>query len=207
MRKALLLVLAAVTLSVAMAAFGADVPFLAGRVTDNAEILSPAMRSSLTAQLKSHEQRTGNQIAVLTVPSLEGDNIEDYAVRIFESWKLGQKGKDNGVLIIVVPKERRMRIEVGYGLEGVLTDGAAGRIIRNAMAPRFKAEDYDGGVEAGVKNVIGLLEGGDAPDAEEKAAGKTPQSSGAHIDEPDMTIVERILFGGSFSASSACSPG
>ncbi len=172
MRKALLLVLAAVTLSVAMAAFGADVPFLAGRVTDNAEILSPAMRSSLTAQLKSHEQRTGNQIAILTVPSLEGDNIEDYAVRVFESWKLGQKGKDNGVLIIVVPKERRMRIEVGYGLEGVLTDGAAGRIIRNAMAPRFKAEDYDGGVEAGVKNVIGLLEGGNAPDAEEKAAGK-----------------------------------
>jgi uncharacterized protein len=195
MRKALQLVLIAVTLAVAMTAFGADVPFLAGRVTDNAEILSPAMRSSLTEQLKSHEERTGNQLAVLTVPTLEGESIEDYAVAVFAAWKLGKKGKDNGVLIIVVPNERRMRIEVGYGLEGTLTDGAAGRIIRNAMAPRFKAGDYDGGVEAGVKNVIGVLEGGKAPDAEENASGKTPESSGVHINGSDITIAERILFG------------
>jgi uncharacterized protein len=195
MSKAPRLILIAAILSAAMIAFGADVPFLAGRVTDNAEILSPGMRSSLTEKLKSHEDRIGNQIAVLTVPTLGGESIEEYAVAVFAAWKLGKKGKDNGVLIIVVPNERRMRIEVGYGLEGTLTDGAAGRIIRNAMAPRFKAGDYDGGVEAGVKNVISVLEGGKVPDVEEKAAGKTPESSGVQINGSDITITERILFG------------
>lgn len=195
MRKALRLALIAGTLSVAMIAFGADVPFLSGRVTDNAEILSPGTRSALTEQLKNHEDRTGNQIAVLTVPTLGGESIEDYAVAVFSAWKLGKKGKDNGVLIIVVPNERCMRIEVGYGLEGTLTDGAAGRIIRNAMAPRFKASDYDGGVGVGVKNVIDVLEGGKGPDAEANIDGKTAESSGLHINEPDLPITERILFG------------
>jgi uncharacterized protein len=195
MRKAPRIALIAATLLAAMIAFGADVPFLAGRVTDNAEILSPGMRRSLTEQLKSHEDRTGNQIAVLTMPTIGGESIEEYAAAVFAAWKLGKKGKDNGVLIIVVPNERRMRIEVGYGLEGTLTDGTAGRIIRNAIAPRFKAGDYDGGVEAGVKNVIGVLERGKAPDAEENADNKTPESSGLHITGPDLSVTERILFG------------
>ena len=195
MRKALRFALIAATLSVAIIAFGADVPFLVGRVTDNAEILSPGMRSSLTEQLKSHEDRTGNQIAVLTLPTLGGEGIEEYAVAVFAAWKLGKKGKDNGVLIIVVPNERRMRIEVGYGLEGTLTDGTAGLIIRNAMTPRFKAGDYDGGVEAGVKNVISVLEGGKALDAKENADSKTPEASGLQINEPDLPVTERILFG------------
>jgi uncharacterized protein len=195
MRKALRLALIAAILSAVAIAFGADVPFLAGRITDNAEILSPGVRSALTKELKSHEDRTGNQIAVLTVPTLGGESIEDYAVAVFSAWKLGKKGKDNGVLIIVVPNERRMRIEVGYGLEGTLTDGTAGRIIRNAMAPRFKEGDYDGGVEAGVKNVIDLLEGGKGPDAEANSDGKTAESSGLHINGPDLSIPERILFG------------
>jgi uncharacterized protein len=195
MRKAPRIALIAATLLAAMIAFGADVPFLAGRVTDNAEILSPGMRRSLTEQLKSHEDRTGNQIAVLTMPTIGGESIEEYAAAVFAAWKLGKKGKDNGVLIIVVPNERRMRIEVGYGLEGTLTDGTAGRIIRNAIAPRFKAGDYDGGVEAGVKNVIGVLERGKAPDTEENADNKTPESSGLHITGPDLSVTERILFG------------
>ncbi|PKN33775.1 MAG: hypothetical protein CVU61_11700 [Deltaproteobacteria bacterium HGW-Deltaproteobacteria-19] len=195
MRKVLRFVIIAATLWMAVTAAGADVPFLAGRITDNAEILSPDMRKSLTELLKSHEDRTSNQIAVLTVPTIGGESIEDYAVEVFAAWKLGQKGKDNGVLIIVVPNERRMRIEVGYGLEGTLTDGTAGRIIRNAMAPRFKAGDYDGGVEAGVRNVIGVLEGGKAPDDEAIANGKKPESSGLHLEGPDLSITERILFG------------
>ena len=125
----------------------ADVPFLSGRVVDNAEILSPATRASVTEKLKAHEQKTGNQIAVLTVPTIGSDSIEEYATRVFESWKLGQKGKDNGVLVVVAPKDRKMRIEVGYGLEGTLTDVAASRIIRNVMTPAFKSSDFDKGVE------------------------------------------------------------
>jgi len=195
MKKSVIPLIIAWSLLIAAPLFGTDVPFLSGRVTDNAEILSPAMRAALTEQLKSHEDRTGNQIAVLTVPTIGEESIEEYAVAVFSTWKLGKKGKDNGVLIIVVPNERRMRIEVGYGLEGTLTDGAAGRIIRNAMAPRFKAVDYDGGVEAGVKNVIGVLEGGEAPDIGENTASKGERSSGLGMDVPDLPIVERILFG------------
>ena len=113
-------------------ALGAEVPFLTGRVVDNAEILKPATREKITAALKAHEQASGDQIAVLTVPTIGGESIEEYAVKVFENWKLGQKGKDNGVLMIVAPQDRKMRIEVGYGLEGTLTDAAASRIIRIA---------------------------------------------------------------------------
>jgi uncharacterized protein len=174
---------------------GADVPYLAGRVTDNAEILSEGVRRSLTERLKAHEDRTGNQVAVLTVPTLGGGSIEDYAVAVFEAWKLGQKGKDNGVLVVVVPNDRRMRIEVGYGLEGTLTDLAAGRIIRNSMTPRFKAGDYDGGVEAGVQAVLDVLEKGETPGSESDEASRTEGSSGFQFDAPDLPITERILIG------------
>src|SRR4030095_8482031 len=114
------------------------VPFLSGRVVDNAEILDAATRASVTEKLKAHEQKTGNQIAVLTVPTIGSDSIEEYATRVFESWKLGQKGKDNGVLVIVAPKDRKMRIEVGYGLEGTLTDVAAARTIASGRTPPLK---------------------------------------------------------------------
>lgn len=137
-----------------------DVPYLSGRVVDEAGILSQSTTSKLSADLKAHEERTTNQIAVLTVKSLDGESVEDFAVRVFEAWKLGQKGKDNGVLVIVAPADRRMRIEVGYGLEGTLTDAAAARIIRDRMTPRFKANDFDGGVAQGVAAIVATLEGG-----------------------------------------------
>ena len=126
----------------ALLARAADVPYLTGRVVDNAEILSAgdARRSSRPISRRTRT-RTTNQIAVLTVKSLDGESVEDFAVRVFEAWKLGQKGKDNGVLVVVAPTDRRMRIEVGYGLEGTLTDAAAARIIRDRMTPRFKAND------------------------------------------------------------------
>ena len=171
----------------------ADVPFLSGRVVDDAEILSANMKNALTEKLKEHEERTSDQIAVLTVRTLSGESIEEYATRVFESWKLGQKGKDNGVLIIVVPNDRRMRIEVGYGLEGTLTDLQAGRIIRSVMAPRFKAGDYNGGVAAGVDAVLALLEKGEAPPAGGGGGGRTSSVSG--LEAPDMPIVTRILVG------------
>ena len=137
----------------------ADVPFLSGRVVDNAEILRPETRSAITEKLKAHEQKTSAQIAVLTVPTIGDDSIEEYAVKVFEAWKLGQKGKDNGVLVIVAPQDRKMRIEVGYGLEGTLTDVAASRIIRNVMTPAFKGGDFDKGVREGIDAIVGQLEG------------------------------------------------
>ena len=108
----------------------ADVPMLSGRVVDNAELLSPAARERISAALKAHEDKTTNQIAVLTVPALGEDNIEQYAVRVFETWKLGKKDKDNGLLLVIVPKERKIRFEVGRGLEGTLPDVIASRMIR-----------------------------------------------------------------------------
>jgi uncharacterized protein len=182
-----------VVLLTALIAHAVDVPFLTGRVNDNAEILSEGVRRSLAERLKAHEDKTGNQIAVLTVPSLGGESIEEYAVRVFESWKLGEKGKDNGVLIVVAPKDRRMRIEVGYGLEGALTDLTAGRIIRNMMAPRFKAGDYDGGIDAGVTVVISVLEkGGESAGAKEE---ELPHSTGFKLKAPEMPLITRILLG------------
>ena len=148
-------------LQISFSLFGADIPYLTGRITDNAQLLSPTVSQSLSESLKAHEDHTGNQIAVLTIPTIDGESIEDYAVEVFDSWKLGQKGKDNGILIVVVPNDRRMRIEVGYGLEGTLTDGMAGQIIRTVMTPKFKNGDYDGGITDGVKAVIEVLEGGE----------------------------------------------
>jgi uncharacterized protein len=179
----------------AFVAAATNVPYLTGRVTDNADILSPSAAKSITEQLKEHEQRTGNQIAVLTVPSLEGESIEDYAVEVFKEWKLGQKGKDNGILFVVAPKDRRMRIEVGYGLEGTLPDSAAGSIIRNTITPRFKAGDYDGGIEAGVRAIITVLETGQAPAVDSSARVEKETSVLSGIEAPDMPLTERILFG------------
>ena len=170
-----------------------DVPYLQGRVTDNAEIISPDVATRISDRLKAHETSTTNQVAVLTVPSLEGEDIESFALRVFEAWQLGQRGKDNGVLVVIAPQDRRMRIEVGYGLEGALTDLEAGRIIRNIMAPRFKAGDFNGGIQQGVDAVIGQLSGEDtlpvSPQAPSASAEK-PFFSG-----PNLSIVERILIG------------
>lgn len=182
-------------LAAAVVVFAADVPYLSGRVTDNAEILSADMRRSLTERLKAHEDNTGNQIAVLTVPTLAGESVEEYAVRVFASWKLGRKGKDNGVLVIVAPKDRRMRIEVGYGLEAALTDLTAGRIIRNVMAPRFKAGDYNGGIEAGVNAILSVLEKGEAPPAAADEGRNALTPSTFNLDMPDLPIATRILIG------------
>ena len=143
----------------------ADARYLTGRVVDNAEILQPATRASLTNALEAHERATGNQVVVLTLPTLDGESIEGFATRVFESWQLGKKGKDNGVLLIVAPKDRRMRIEVGYGLEGVLPDVAASRIIRDVMTPAFKGGDYDRGIGEGTAAIVAALNGVAVPAA------------------------------------------
>ncbi len=176
-----------------------DVPYLSGRVVDDAEILKPATRAAIAEKLKAHEQKTTDQIVVLTVPTTGDDSIEQYATRVFESWKLGQKGKDNGVLLVIAPKDRKLRIEVGYGLEGTLTDVLAGRIIRNVITPAFKSGDFDKGVADGVDAIIGTLEGStdiaklaDAPSTPQSSASGFPMS----IDDPTLPAWPiRILLG------------
>jgi len=175
---------------------GAEVPYLTGRVTDNANILSPEAHRLLSDSLKAHEERTTNQVVVLTLRTLGGENIEDFANRVFNEWKLGQKERDNGVLIVVVPDDRRMRIEVGYGLEGVLPDLMASRIIQNIMTPRFRNGDYDGGITEGTLAVLKTIEGEYVAEAD----GATANSSSGGFDlsgmeSPEMPIVERILIG------------
>ena len=184
---------------VACLAHAIDVPYLSGRIVDNAEILSAETKRRLTAQLKAHEAETGNQIAVLTVRSLEGESVESCAEQVFNTWKLGQKGKDNGVLLLVAPAERRLRIEVGYGLEGTLTDVAASRIIRNVIAPRFKEGNFDAGIGEGVGAILGQLGGAAAPADAPAEEGATDsghgKSSEGLFEDNTLTLTERILIG------------
>ena len=192
MRCSALLLVALLALPAAVRAQNTEVPYLTGRVVDNAEILKPETRRRITAELQAHEKKTTNQVAVLTVPTLGGESVEEYAVRAFEQWKLGQKGKDNGVLIVVVPRDRRMRIEVGYGLESALTDLAASRIIRDVMTPRFRSGDYDGGIAQGVTAVVAHLEG------RSSGTGYAPEPQARQPDfikAPQMPLHEKVLMG------------
>jgi uncharacterized protein len=151
-------------------------------------------RRRLADLLRGHEQKTTNQVAVLTVQTIHGESVEEYAVRVFEQWKLGRKGKDNGVLVVVIPQDRRMRIEVGYGLEGTLTDAAAGRIIRDVMTPRFRKGDYDGGIVQGVAAIIAQLDGGAAGPGTDGRARAEPQQS-EFFKAPRMALHEKVLTG------------
>lgn len=138
---------------------GAAVPQPAGYVTDLAEILSSQQAASLDRALSDYEQRTSNQIVVLTVKSLEGQDIESYSIAVAEAWKAGQKHKDNGAILLIAPNERKVRIEVGYGLEGVLTDAKSSQIIRNILAPHFRSGDYYGGITAAVSAMEAVIGG------------------------------------------------
>jgi uncharacterized protein len=142
-----------------MAAYGLDVPKLQGYVNDFAGMIGPSVRSRLEEELKAFEQSDSTQIVILTVPSLEGESLEEFSIRVVEAWKIGQQGKDNGVLFIVSQQERKIRIEVGRGLEGKLTDLMAGRIIDQVIKPRFKQADYDAGFITGVSALISATRG------------------------------------------------
>jgi uncharacterized protein len=144
-------------LAVVSALAAANFPPLTGRVVDAANILSPVVSADLERKLADLEQKSGIQLVVATVPSLGGEEIEPYANELFRAWKLGEAQKNNGVLLLVAPKERRVRIEVGYGLEGTLTDAVSSIIISNAIAPRFKAGDFNGGLTRGVDDIITAL--------------------------------------------------
>ena len=136
-----------------------DVPPLTGRVVDQADLLAPATEQTLTAQLATHEDSTSNQVAVLTIPSLQGRPIEAYSLEVARTWALGEDAFDNGALLLIARDDRQMRIEVGYGLEGALPDAVASRIIRHELRPAFRAGDFDGGVEAGVAAILSAIAG------------------------------------------------
>jgi len=156
---------AATAASAALAAFLCAVavavaltfPPLTGRVVDQANVIPPDTRSAIEAKLADLESKSGIQFVVATVNSLEGQEIEPYANELFRTWKLGEKTKNNGVLLLVAPNQHRVRIEVGYGLEGTLTDAISSVIIANAITPRFKAGDYGGGISRGVDDIITVL--------------------------------------------------
>ncbi|NTU96568.1 MAG: TPM domain-containing protein [Chlorobiaceae bacterium] len=135
------------------------VPALSARVNDYASMLSPQAKSALEAKLRQFEEQESTQIVILTIPSLEGDPVEDFSIRVAESWKIGRKGTDNGVLLIVSRDERKVRIEVGYGLEGRLTDLLAGRIVQNEIVPAFRAGKIDEGFMKGVTSIIEAVHG------------------------------------------------
>ncbi|MDG4476210.1 TPM domain-containing protein [Thiovibrio frasassiensis] len=136
-----------------------EVPQYQGYVTDLAGMISPGERQKLEQMLLAFEQSDSTQIAVLTIPSLEGDSLEDFSIRTVDAWKIGQKGKDNGVLLLVSKGDRKIRIEVGRGLEGVLTDLLAGRIVDQIISPRFKSGQLDQGFEAGITTIISATRG------------------------------------------------
>jgi len=149
--------LIAVMMLASFIALAANFPVLTGRVVDDANVIAPQARTSLEAKLKDLEDKSGIQLVVATVPSLDDQDVESYANGLFRAWKLGEKQKNNGVLLLVAPRERKVRIEVGYGLEGTLTDAISKLIITNAVVPRFKANDYAGGIDRGVDDIIAVL--------------------------------------------------
>ena len=144
-------------LAISAAWAGQAFPALTGRVVDDAHILSPVTKANLESKLADLERKSTIQLVVGTVSSLGGQEIEPYANELFRTWKLGRGDKNNGVLVLVAPNEHRMRIEVGYGLEGTLTDAISRIIIANAATPRFKKGDFDGGVTRAIDDVVTTL--------------------------------------------------
>lgn len=178
------------TLTLASHALALDVPPLTGRVVDLAHVLPQATVEALTARLTAHEGQSTNQVAVLTIPSLEGESLEEFAHRVATTWKLGRKGTDNGVLLLVAIKERKVRIEVGYGLEGVLTDIRSAQIIRNEIVPRFRAGHMSDGVLEGTYAIVKTIEG--TYQADENVP---PREKSAVVEQVIVAVIAGLFVG------------
>ena len=155
-----------------------QVPPVTGRVNDTAGMLSAATRQQLEGVLEDLERTDSTQIVVLTIPSLGGEVLEEFSIKVAEQWKIGQKGLDNGAILLIAQNDRKLRIEVGYGLEGSLTDLMAGRIIRNVIVPQFRAGNFDQGVINGVQAMIKVVRG------EYKASDRAPGGSQSQKNAP-----------------------
>jgi len=197
MNKALGLMIALLLALTGQAAVAQDFPKLTGRVVDQANLLDPEQEAALTAKLAGLETRTKRQLVVTTLNSLEGYEISDYGYRLGREWALGQDGKgetekDNGAILIIAPNERKMRIEVGYGLEPVLTDAFANQVIQNDILPAFREGGFERGITAGVDAVISQLRL-DPAEAEARAAAAAPTEAEEPI-FPFLIIALIFLF-------------
>lgn len=167
------------------------VPPLSARVTDLTGTLQPEQKAALEARLAAFEQKKGSQIAVLLVPTTQPEAIEQYGIRVAEAWKLGRKGVDDGILVLMATNDRAVRIEVGYGLEGVIPDAIAKRVIEEIMIPYFRTGDVAGGLNAGVERLIGLIDGEPLPPPKQQTA-----SGGAFDKFFPIVFIAAIVIGG-----------
>jgi uncharacterized protein len=184
---------AAAALLVALAAIAQDavpVPKLVARVTDQTGTLSVAQRDALEARLRAFEEAKGSQVAVLLVPTLGGEVIEEFAGRVADTWQLGRKGVDDGVLFVVALQERKMRIHTGRGVQGTLTDALSKRIVAEIVAPHFRAGDFPGGIAAGVEAILKAVEGEGLPAPSRKPS---PGGSGGTSDFANFLVVGFFL--------------
>lgn len=196
-RPVIRFLLLALLAALASPAAAQSFPALSGRVVDAANLLSPADEAELTGKLQALEQASSRQLVVATVPDLEGRPIEDYGYQLGRHWKLGQAGANNGAILLVAPNERRVRIEVGYGLEPIITDALSWQIINGQILPRFKANDYPGGIKAGADALIAQL-GAPAEVAEQKAleAAQQRQQAGSRRQSGGGGSIFTLIFWG-----------
>jgi uncharacterized protein len=192
-RVVLTILLLATTLS--LNAFAVEVPPQPlGRVSDYTGTLTSAETRTIEERLAKFEEETTNQIAVVLISTLSGDKLEDYSTRLAEKWKIGQKGKDNGVILLIVKEDRKIRIEVGYGLEGVLPDAKAGDIIRDDMAPRFRNGKFFAGIQDAVDSIILAVEGVSAPSSTVTPPRKTRKTERySSLPEPHILALWLVL--------------
>ncbi|MDN2565663.1 YgcG family protein [Aquibium sp. A9E412] len=190
--------LATALLVLALAAAAAALPALTGRVVDGAGVIDAASEAALTERLAAFEARASDQIVVATLDTLDGEAIEPFANRLFRAWGLGQAGEDNGVLLLVAVGDRQMRIEVGYGLEGTLTDLHSKLIIENTLVPAFRAGDFSGGISRAVDDIITVLEGNAA---ELEARAERQQESESGMPWPAIVFIAlwAAIFGGAIA--------
>lgn len=194
MLKRLVLIVMAALACMAGPAFAQTFPKLTGRVVDEAHLLKPEQVAALDAKLAGLEQQSQRQLVVVTLPSLEGYEIEDYGYRLGRAWGIGDKGRNDGALLIVAPNERKVRIEVGYGLEGILTDALSSVIISREIVPRFKVGDYAGGIDAATDQLIAQLK---LPDDEARKVAQAAGSQQKKASEPKFdfgTVVFLFVF-------------
>jgi uncharacterized protein len=188
-RVALILIIVALTFILHLSpCLALSVPALKARVNDYAGMLSSYTEKQLEGILRDLEQTDSTQMVVLTIPSLEGEVIEEYSIKVADEWKIGQKGFDNGAILLIAKADREMRIEVGYGLEGSLTDLMAGRIIRDVIVPQFKAGNFDQGILDGVQAMIGVVRG------EYQAPEKIPSRKGPKFKGDNLFFFLWIAF-------------
>ena len=185
-------------------ALAVDFPPLSGRVVDQADLLNPQQEQELTQRLDALQRATSRQLVVATVPSLQNLTIEDYGYQLGRAWGIGQRNANNGIILLVAPTERKVRIEVGYGLEGIVTDALSSQIVNQQMLPRFRDNDYPGGIMAGADALIQQLQA--PPEAAEQAAVAAQQAEnqrqasggGRHHRNRGVSIGPLIVWGGIF---------